>query len=179
MRYFNAGCVILLVLFAGTLARADERPNIVLIMCDDMGWSDIGCYGGEVDTPHLNRLASQGLRFTQFYNAGRCCPTRACLLTGLYPHQAAAESWRDRIHRAVHDRLGDVDPAGALRFDAVARYLQDVATDDAADAELSPTAGWLVRRSLVVVERPAALGEELRAFRPRRSAGGGGSPRRR
>ncbi len=58
-------------------------------------------------------------------------------------------------------RLGDVDPAGALRFDAVARYLQDVATDDAADAELSPTTGWLVRRSLVVVDRPAALGEQL------------------
>ena len=57
-------------------------------MADDMGYSDIGCYGGEIDTPHLNGLAENGLRFTQFYNAARCCPTRAALLTGLYPHQA-------------------------------------------------------------------------------------------
>ncbi|MBW3598410.1 MAG: sulfatase-like hydrolase/transferase, partial [Planctomycetes bacterium] len=63
-------------------------PNIVLILADDMGYSDIGCYGGEVETPNLNRLAAGGLRFTQFYNTGRCCPTRASLLTGLYPHQA-------------------------------------------------------------------------------------------
>jgi arylsulfatase A-like enzyme len=64
------------------------RPNIVLIMADDMGFSDIGCYGGEIHTPNLDRLATGGLRFTQFYNAARCCPTRASLLTGLYPHQA-------------------------------------------------------------------------------------------
>ena len=65
-----------------------KRPNIVLIMADDMGYSDIGCYGGEVNTPNLDRLAARGLRFAQFYNAARCCPTRASLLTGLYPHQA-------------------------------------------------------------------------------------------
>ena len=53
-----------------------------------MGYSDLGCYGGEMETPNLNELAKNGLRFTQFYNTGRCCPTRACLLTGLYPHQA-------------------------------------------------------------------------------------------
>ena len=63
-------------------------PNIVLIMGDDMGYSDIGCYGGEIRTPHLDELASNGLRFTQFYNTARCCPTRASLLTGLYPQQA-------------------------------------------------------------------------------------------
>ena len=65
-----------------------QRPNIILIMSDDMGYSDIGCYGGEIDTPTLDKLAKGGLRFTQFYNTGRCCPTRASLLTGLYPHQA-------------------------------------------------------------------------------------------
>jgi arylsulfatase len=64
------------------------RPNIVLILSDDMGFSDIGCYGSEIQTPNLDRLAAEGLRFTQFYNTARCCPTRACLLTGLYPHQA-------------------------------------------------------------------------------------------
>ena len=64
------------------------RPNIVIIMADDMGFSDLGCYGGEIPTPNLDQLAESGLRFTQFYNTGRCCPTRAALLTGLYPHQA-------------------------------------------------------------------------------------------
>ena len=65
-----------------------ESPNIVVILADDMGFSDIGCYGGEIETPNLDRLAANGLRFTQFYNTARCCPTRASLLTGLYPHQA-------------------------------------------------------------------------------------------
>jgi len=69
-------------------AKNYRRPNIVLIMADDMGYSDIGCYGGEINTPNLNGLAAKGLRFTQFYNTARCCPTRAALMTGLYQHQA-------------------------------------------------------------------------------------------
>lgn len=77
---------LLILLYSSS--PADDRPNIILIMSDDMGWSDIGCYGGEIETPHLDSLAKDGVRFTQFYNTGRCCPTRASLLTGLYPHQA-------------------------------------------------------------------------------------------
>jgi arylsulfatase len=77
---------------AATLDAAPEntpaRPNILVILSDDMGFTDIGCYGGEIKTPALDRLAGHGLRFTQFYNSARCCPTRASLLTGLYPHQA-------------------------------------------------------------------------------------------
>ncbi|MCA9134273.1 MAG: sulfatase-like hydrolase/transferase, partial [Planctomycetales bacterium] len=76
-----------LVLCGDRVGMAAERPNIVLIMSDDMGYSDLGCYGSEIATPRLDALASRGLRFTQFYNMGRCCPTRASLLTGLYPHQ--------------------------------------------------------------------------------------------
>ena len=68
--------------------RRPGRPNIIVILVDDMGFSDIGCYGGEIATPHLDHLAARGIRFTQFYNTGRCCPTRASLLTGLYSHQA-------------------------------------------------------------------------------------------
>ena len=68
--------------------RADARPNIVLVMADDMGFTDIGCYGGEIRTPALDRLAAGGVRLSQFYNTSRCCPTRASLLTGLYSHQA-------------------------------------------------------------------------------------------
>ncbi len=64
-----------------------DRPNIILVLVDDMGFSDLGCYGGEIETPNIDRLAAGGLRFTQFYNAGRCCPTRASLMTGLHPHQ--------------------------------------------------------------------------------------------
>jgi arylsulfatase len=73
--------------FALILA-AQTRPNVIVILVDDMGWSDIGCYGGEIPTPNLDALAANGLRFTQFYNTARCSPTRASLLTGLYPHQA-------------------------------------------------------------------------------------------
>ena len=75
----------------GGVSKADTtapRPNIVLILADDMGYSDIGCYGGEIETPNLDRLASQGIRYRQFYNGARSCPTRASLLTGLYAHQA-------------------------------------------------------------------------------------------
>jgi arylsulfatase len=72
----------------GTAAATRPRPNIVLMMADDMGFSDVGCYGSEIATPHINRLAQGGLRFTHFYNTARCCPTRSSLLTGLYPHQA-------------------------------------------------------------------------------------------
>ena len=64
-----------------------DKPNILLILNDDMGFSDIGCYGGEVETPNLDRLAYGGLRFSQFYNSPRCSPSRASLLTGLHPHQ--------------------------------------------------------------------------------------------
>ncbi|MEW4564025.1 arylsulfatase [Bremerella sp. JC770] len=76
------------VLLAPSLLLADDRPNIVLIMVDDMGFSDIGPYGSEIPTPHLDTLAKGGVCFSQFYNTGRCCPTRASLLTGLYSHQA-------------------------------------------------------------------------------------------
>ncbi|UCS91713.1 arylsulfatase [Echinicola marina] len=64
-----------------------KKPNIILIMSDDMGYSDLGCYGGEINTPNLDKLAKNGLQFTQFYNSARCCPTRASLMTGLHPHQ--------------------------------------------------------------------------------------------
>ncbi len=80
--------ICLITLSMAGSAQAQTRPNIVVIMSDDMGFSDIGCYGGEIRTPNLDHLAKNGLRFTQFYNTARCCPTRASLLTGLYPHQA-------------------------------------------------------------------------------------------
>lgn len=77
-------CLSALILSSTANAAA---PNIIVILVDDMGFSDIGCYGGEIETPNIDQLAANGLRFTQFYNAGRCCPTRASLMTGLHPHQ--------------------------------------------------------------------------------------------
>lgn len=79
---------LLVALLPLVAAAAAPRPNIVIIMSDDMGYSDLGCYGGEIPTPNLDSLAAGGVRFTQFYNGARCCPTRASLLTGLYAHQA-------------------------------------------------------------------------------------------
>ena len=80
----------LLLIAGGSVRAADAptRPNIVVLLVDDMGFSDIGCYGSEIPTPNLDKLAAGGLRFTQFYNTARCCPTRASLLTGLYSHEA-------------------------------------------------------------------------------------------
>lgn len=80
--------LLLLCALLATPLPAAERPNIVLIMVDDMGYSDIRPYGGEIDTPNIDALAKNGVRFTQFYNSARCCPTRATLMTGLAPHQA-------------------------------------------------------------------------------------------
>ena len=68
---------------ATNVARADARPNVVVVLVDDMGWSDIGAYGGEIPTPNLDALANRGVRFTQFYATPRCSPTRSSLLTGL------------------------------------------------------------------------------------------------
>lgn len=87
--FFVFSCLLFcFTVFIGQAAADEKRPNIIIMMADDMGFSDIGCYGGEIHTPALDELASRGVRFTQFYNTGRCCPTRAALLSGLYSHQA-------------------------------------------------------------------------------------------
>ena len=79
--------IALLALAALPFNSFAARPNILLIMVDDMGWSDIGCYGGEIDTPHIDQLAAEGMRFTQFYNNAKCTTTRASILTGLWPRR--------------------------------------------------------------------------------------------
>ncbi|MHC4716452.1 MAG: arylsulfatase [Planctomycetota bacterium] len=102
-----------------------SKPNIIVIMCDDMGFSDVGCYGGEVETPHIDRLAGNGLRFTQFYNTARCCPTRASLLTGLYSHQAGIghmnedkgfPGYRGHLNRQCVTIAEALKPAGYRTF---------------------------------------------------------------
>ena len=78
--------ILLLFSLLVSLSTLLAQPNIILIMVDDMGFSDLGCYGGEIDTPNIDSLAANGVRFSQFYNNARCCPTRATLLTGMPPH---------------------------------------------------------------------------------------------
>ncbi len=87
---------------------SDKRPNIILILADDMGFSDLGCYGSEIPTPNLDALAADGLRFTQFYNTPRCCPSRAALLTWLYPQEAGVGGMmEDRGLPGYHGELNN------------------------------------------------------------------------
>ncbi len=87
-------------------AQEPDRPNIILILADDMGYSDLGCYGGEIKTPNLDRLAQRGLRFTQAYNTSKCFPSRACLLTGAYAQQVGMANGPGNIRNGV--TLGEV-----------------------------------------------------------------------
>ena len=84
----RAAALLFCTFTAYVAVAADERPNVIVLLIDDMGFSDLGCYGSEVPTPNIDKLAAAGVRFTQFYNTARCSPSRAALLTGLYPHQA-------------------------------------------------------------------------------------------
>ena len=99
----------------GVALAAEERarPNVVIFLVDDMGWADVGCYGSEIPTPHIDALAKEGVRFTQFYNTARCSPTRASLMTGLYPHQAGMGHLDNEVH------AGTKGTQGRLRDDCV------------------------------------------------------------
>lgn len=96
MKSVLSAATLALFSFATSFAHAAApRPNIILIVADDMGYSDVGCYGGEIETPNIDRLASEGLRFSQFYNCSVCGPSRASMMTGLYPHQIGVRAWND------------------------------------------------------------------------------------
>lgn len=107
-------------------APVQEKPNIIVILADDMGYSDLGCYGGEIETPNLDTLAANGVRFASFYNASRCCPSRASLLTGLYAHQAGVGSMiEDRGLPAYRGKLNRncVTIAEALKSAGYATFM--------------------------------------------------------
>ena len=122
MNLFRWGWGLCVLLAGPFLVSAADRPNIIVIMSDDMGYSDLGCYGGtDARTPNLDALAQSGVRFTQFYNTARCCPTRASLLTGLYPHQAGighmtddrgSEGYRGDLNRNCATIAEVLQPAG-------------------------------------------------------------------
>jgi arylsulfatase A-like enzyme len=116
LRSLLAGCIAFAAALTGAIALAaqpQDRPNVVIVLVDDMGFSDIGCYGSEIPTPNIDALAANGVRFTQFYNTARCSPTRASLLTGLYPHQAGMGHLDSEVHP------GTKGTTGRLRDDCV------------------------------------------------------------
>ncbi len=104
MRFSIPVLGLVLVSILGLPLRAAEKPHIILIMVDDMGFSDLGYHGGEIDTPNLDALARGGVRFSQFYNSGRCCPTRATLVTGLHPHQTGIGHMTNPPNKDNHDK---------------------------------------------------------------------------
>lgn len=91
-------------------AQETSAPNIVLILCDDMGFSDLGCYGSEIQTPNIDKLASEGVRFSQFKNTGRSCPSRASLLTGRYQHEVGM-GWMAEVDEHRPGYRGQIDKA--------------------------------------------------------------------
>ncbi len=145
-------CVFALMRSDFTAAgRQDARPNIVIVMSDDMGFSDIGSYGGEINTPNLDLLATDGVRFAQFYNNARCCPTRASLLTGLYPHQAGiGHMMDDRGHDGYRGDLNrqSITIAEALRPAGYATYVVGKwhVTPGQNAAQLTRTHNWPLQR---------------------------------
>ena len=88
---------LLILMFLSLGLSAQDKPNIILIMCDDMGYSDIGCFGGEINTPNIDRLAKEGIRFRQFYNNAKCTTTRASIVTGRYPMRAVKNHLDDSV----------------------------------------------------------------------------------
>ena len=142
-------CLTLFFTLTAPAWEEPHRPNIVVILADDMGFSDIGCFGGEIVTPHLDALAANGLRFTQFYNTARCCPTRASLLTGLYPHQAGVGHMLENTGRPGYTgglkstcrTIGGIARSAGYRTYAVGKW--HVTNSTAADG---PHANWPLKR---------------------------------
>ncbi|MDR1864549.1 MAG: arylsulfatase [Bacteroidales bacterium] len=114
--FFKSSLATLVASGLSVCAQQHKSPNIILIMTDDMGYSDIGCYGGEIPTPNIDYLAKNGIRYTRFYNTGRSCPTRASLLTGLYPHQAGIGGMSEDPGSNKNAEKGDEKPFGYKGF---------------------------------------------------------------
>jgi arylsulfatase A-like enzyme len=144
------------VLCVGLLATpptvsAADKPNIIILMADDLGYSDLGCYGGEIETPNIDRLAAGGLKFSQFYNTGRCCPTRASLMTGLYPHSAGIGHMLGKSRNGLYD--GDLSDDAITIAEGLkqAGYSTHLAgkwhlTQWPAASTENPTANWPCQR---------------------------------
>ncbi len=143
-RLLLVACALCLTVFAVAHA-ADvvpaQRPNIILVMADDLGWSDVGCYGGEIHTPHIDSLARDGLRFTQFYNNAVCGPTRASLLTGLYCQQVGhrGDRWNEPKDFSKCVTIAELLQAAGYRTMMVGKWQgRDLAVDRGFDGFFGP-----------------------------------------
>ncbi len=144
-------------------AEQPTRPNIVLVMADDLGWSDIGCYGGEIRTPHIDLLARDGLRFTQFYNNAICGPTRASLLTGLYCQQIGhrGDHWNDPKDFNKCVTIGEVLQSAGYRTMMVGKWQsRDSALDRGFDRFFGPMCQAKISYFHEVVQNPYFLNRD-------------------
>ena len=135
-------------------------PNIILVMADDLGWSDLGCYGGEIDTPHIDALAAAGLRFTQFYNNSICGPTRASLLTGLYCQQVGhrGDRWNDPKDFQKCVTIGEVLQRAGYHTAIVGKWQgRDSALDRGFDRFFGPMCQGKISYFHEVVQNPYFL----------------------
>ena len=142
------------------LQRSGKRPNIIVIMADDMGFSDLGCYGGEIDTPNIDRLAAEGMRFSQFYNCALCGPSRASLLSGLYHHQVGVRGWTGKlphnsttIAELLHENGYTTMMVGRMDFITVGNWYESKVAERYLDHFSAPTAVRdrdIISRQLVV-----------------------------
>lgn len=148
----NLKYLLFYVLFVSQILLAQTKPNIVLILADDLGFSDIGSFGGEIQTPNLDKLAEDGIRYTQFYNTSRCCPTRASLLTGLYPHQTGL-GWMTKVDLQQPGYIGELNNQNVtigevLKQSGYSTYISGkwhVNKDDECDQD-SPRHNWPLHR---------------------------------
>lgn len=117
-------CLVAISFAAGAESEAASPPNIILVMADDLGWSDLGCYGGEIGTPHIDSLAHDGISFTQFYNNAICGPTRASLLTGLYCQQVGhrGDRWNEPKDFSKCVTIGEVLQQAGYRTMIVGKW---------------------------------------------------------
>ena len=142
-----------------------ERPNIILVMADDLGWSDIGCYGGEIKTPHIDSLAKDGLRFTQFYNNAICGPTRASLLTGLYCQQIGhrGDRWNEPKDYGKCVTIGELLQQVGYRTMMVGKWQgRDSALDRGFDRFFGPMCQAKISYFHEVVKNPYYLNRQRR-----------------
>ncbi len=155
LRDFTLFGIATIVLGISTNATAADPPNIVLIMADDLGFSDLGCYGGEIDTPNLNALAANGLRYTEFRNTSRCCPSRASLMTGKFQH-AVDMGWMTAVdeHRiGYRGQLSDDHPTvaellntGGYQTRMSGKWHLTVDTNFQGDPTEPPNGSWPTQR---------------------------------
>ena len=142
---------------SGFQSLEKSKPNIAVILVDDMGFSDLGCYGSEIPTPNLDQLAAGGVRFTQFYNTARCCPTRAALMTGLYSHQAGVGHMTE--DKGEDGYRGDLNN----RCVTIAEVLKTASPPSERSWQALTRPSWMRARTQSPLRRSAA-----------RSTGGGG-----